>query len=78
MANKLALEIERILAAEMGEFIATATVKKNCDLVGYTPDTITVAQLPELAEKIDKSVSFFSGKDIGSALANKIRALEVR
>ena len=77
MANKLALEIERMLAAEVGEFIATATVKKNCDLVGCTPDTITAAQLPELAEKIDKSVSFFSGKDVGSALADKIRALEV-
>jgi len=59
LANKLALEIERILADEVGEFIATAT------------------KLPELAEKINKSVSFFSGKDTGKSLEGKIRALEV-
>jgi hypothetical protein len=77
LANNLALEIERILAAELGEFIATATVRKNCELVGCTPDTITPDKLPELAEKISKSVSFFSGKDTGESLANKIKALKV-
>ncbi|MBN2025773.1 MAG: hypothetical protein JW854_03260 [Actinobacteria bacterium] len=76
LANKLALEIERILADEVGEFIAAATVKKNCEAVGCTPDTITAEKLPELAEKINKSVSFFSGKDTGKSLANKIRALK--
>jgi hypothetical protein len=77
LANKLAQEIEKVLAAEVGDFIATATVKKNCELVGCTPDTITPDKLPELAEKISKSVSFFSGKDTGDGLANKIRALKV-
>jgi len=76
LANKLALEIERILADEVGEFIATATVKKSCEAVGCTPDTITADKLPELAEKINKSVSFFSGKDTGESLAGKIRALK--
>jgi len=60
----------------VGEFIATATVKKNCEAVGCTMDTITADKLPELAEKINKSVSFFSGKDTGQSLANKIRALK--
>lgn len=77
MANKLAQEIEKILSEAVGEFIAKATVKKNCELIGCTPDTLTAAHLPELAEKIDKSVSFFSGKDVGSSLAEKIRALKV-
>ena len=71
MANKLAQEIEKVLAAELGEFIATATVKKNCEAVGCTMDTITADRLPELAEKINKSVSFFSGKDVGTALADR-------
>ncbi len=75
MPNKLALEVEKILSASVGDFIARATVKKNCDLIGTTPDTLTPDQLPELAEKIDKSVSFFSGKDAGHALAEKIRNL---
>ena len=77
MANKLAQEIEKVLAASVGDFIATATVKKNCELIGCTPDTITAAQLPELAEKISKSVSFFSGKDTGTALADRIKALKI-
>ncbi len=77
MANKLALAIEKLLAESVGDFIAKATVKKNCELIGTTPDTLTGDQLPALAEKIDKSVSFFSGKDAGEALAEKIRNLKV-
>lgn len=77
MANKLAQEIEKILAEAVGDFIAKATVKKNCELIGCTPDTLTPAQLPQLAEKIDKSISFFSGKEVGSALAEKIKTLKV-
>lgn len=77
MANKLAQEVEKILSAAVGDFIAKATVKKNCELIGSTPDTLTPAQLPELAEKIEKSVSFFSGKDVGSGVAEKIKAIKV-
>ncbi len=77
MSNKLAQEIEKILADAVGDFIAKATVKKNCELIGTTPDTLTPDMLPELAEKISTSVSFFSGKEEGRALAEKIRALKV-
>jgi hypothetical protein len=77
MSNKLAQEVESLLTGALGEFIAKATVKKNCELIGVTPDTLTAAQLPELAEKIDKSVSFFSGDDVGSEVAAKIKAMRV-
>jgi len=77
LPNKLALEIEKILSESVGDFIARATVKKNCELIGITPDTLTADKLPELAEKIAKSVSFFSGKDAGQALAEKIKILKV-
>ncbi len=76
MANRLAQEIEKILADAVGDFIARATVKKNCELIGTTPDTLTAEQLPELAEKINKSVSFFSGKEVGDSLAEKIKSLK--
>jgi hypothetical protein len=66
--NKIAQQVERILAGAVGDFIAKATVKKNCELIGVTPDTLTSAHLPELSEKIDKSISFFSGDDVGYAL----------
>ncbi len=75
MANPLAQQVEKILAGAVGEFIAKATVKKNCELIGATPDTLNSAQLPELASHIEKSVSFFSGKETGSDVAEKIRNL---
>lgn len=75
MANPLAQQVEKILASAVGDFIAKATVKKNCELIGSKPDTLTPAQLPELAAHIEKSVSFFSGKETGTDVAEKIRGL---
>ena len=77
MANRLAQEVERILSSAVGDFIAKATVKKNCELIGTTPDDLTSDKLPELVEKIEKSVAFFSGKDVGSGVAEKIRAIRI-
>jgi hypothetical protein len=75
LANPLAQQVEKILASAVGEFIAKATVKKNCEIIGSSPDTLTPAQLPELASHIEKSVSFFSGKETGTDVADKIRNL---
>jgi len=77
VANRVAQEVEKILAAAAGDFIAKATLKKNCELIGTTPDDLTVEQLPDLAEKIEKSVSFFSGKDVGVGVAEKIKTIRV-
>ncbi len=76
MANPLAQQVEKVLASAVGEFIAKATVKKNCELIGASPDTLSAAQLPELAAHIEKSVSFFSGKETGTDVAEKIRGLD--
>jgi hypothetical protein len=76
VANSLAQEIEKILSDELGEFIARATVKKNCELIGCAPEALTTAQLPELAESISKSVTFFSGEGKGKELADRIRNLK--
>jgi hypothetical protein len=75
LANPLAQQVEKTLASAVGEFIAKATVKKNCEIIGSSPDTLTPAQLPELAAHIEKSVSFFSGKETGTDVADKIRNL---
>lgn len=75
--NKIAQQVESILADTVGDFIARATVKKNCELIGVTPDTLTAAHLQELSEKIDKSISFFSGDNVGDEVAQKIRNLSV-
>ncbi len=75
MANPLAQQVEKILASAVGDFIAKATVKKNCELIGASPDTLTTGNLAELAAHIEKSVSFFSGKETGTDVAEKIRSL---
>jgi hypothetical protein len=75
LANPLAQQVEKILASAVGDFIAKATVKKKCELIDSAPDTLTPAQLPELAAHIEKSVSFFSGKETGADVAEKIRGL---
>ncbi len=75
MANPLAQQVEKILAGAVGEFIAKATVKKNCELIGATPDNLSDSQLTDLAAHIEKSVSFFSGKETGLEVAEKIRSL---
>jgi len=75
LANPLAQQVEKILAGAVGDFIAKATVKKNCELIGAAPDTLNSTQLPELAAHIEKSVSFFSGKETGTDVAEKIRNL---
>lgn len=76
MANRLAQEVEKILSAAVGDFIAKATIRKNCELIGTTPDDLSIDQIEELTEKIRKSVSFFSGKEVGSGIAEKIREIK--
>lgn len=75
MESPLAQQVERILAIAVGDFIAKATVKRNCEIIGTNPDRLTAEQLQELATHIEKSVSFFSGKETGMEVAEKIRSL---
>lgn len=75
MESPLALQVQKILASAVGDFIAKATVKKNCELIGTTPDNLTNVELLKLAAHIEKSVSFFSGKETGMEVADKIRNL---
>ena len=76
MNNRLAQEVEKILSEELGEFIAQATLKKGLEQIGCTADKLTGEQLPELAERLEKSVNFFAGSGKGAPLADRIRALK--
>lgn len=75
MAEMLARQVEKILTSAVGEFIAKATVKKNCALINCEPENLTPDKLPELATHIEKSVAFFSDPETGATVAQKIRDL---
>jgi hypothetical protein len=64
-----------MLADAMGNFIATATIKKNCELIGTTTEQLTADDLPALAQKIEKSVVFFKDEATAKDLAERIAAL---
>lgn len=75
MAEPIARQVEKILNSAVGEFIAKATVKKNCALIGCEPENLTPDKLPELAAHIEKSVAFFADPQTGASVAQKIRDL---
>lgn len=76
MKNNLAQAVEKILSDELGEFIAQATLKKGLEQVNCSPDKLTASQLPELAERLEKSVNFFAGNGKGGPVADRVRALK--
>ncbi len=75
MAKQLSVEIENILSGAIGEFFAQATVKKSCEAIGVKPGDLNGSNLPELADRIEKSVAFIKGKDLAAQLAGQIRRL---
>jgi len=75
LPNSLAQVIQRMISDAMGNFLATATLKKNCELIGTTTEELTVNDLPALAQKVEKSVAFFKDEVTAKDLAEKIGAL---
>jgi hypothetical protein len=76
LANVLARDITRVLSDALGDFIASATVKKNCELIGTIPDDLTAEQLPALSTGIEKSVTFFSDSSTAKTIGEKVRAMK--
>lgn len=59
--NKLAQSVTSAITPVVGEFVAKATVLKNCELLGISPEALCIEELPQLAKKIQTSISFFAG-----------------
>ncbi len=76
MQNPIAQNVQRILAATVGDFVARAMLKKSCSLMGIAPEQLEPDHLTPLADSLGKSVSFFTGNEIGAEVAEQVRALE--
>lgn len=73
--NEIARQVEDIIAGELGGYAAKAAFCRDCEVIGATPETLTAAQLPALAEEVWRSVSFFSDSERGDSVKNRIRAI---
>ncbi len=76
MQNPIALNVQRILSATVGDFVARAMLKKSCNLMGIAPEQLEPDHLAPLADNLGRSVSFFAGNEIGTEVAEQVRALE--
>ena len=73
--NEIARQVEGIIAVELGDFAARAALCRDCEEIGVTPETLTSAQLPALAEEARRSVAFFFGMEKGDLVKERIRAI---
>ncbi|MBI4363158.1 MAG: hypothetical protein HY558_08305 [Euryarchaeota archaeon] len=77
MGNKVAQEVEKLLAPALGDFIAKAAVAKGCKQIGSDADTIAPTQLGALAEKLELAVKALAGPAVAGQLAARIRSIQV-
>ena len=75
MVNKLAREVDKLLTNLIGAFFAQATLKKIFGDMGVNPEGLGQADLADLADRIEKSVSFIKGQKEAARLAERIREL---
>ena len=74
--NDIARQVKGIVKDEVGEFVGQVTIRKNCELIGASEESLSYSHLPELAAKIEKFVAFYCGRDSGSAVNDRIMALQ--
>jgi len=74
--NDIAKQVKGIIKDEVGEFVGQVTIRKNCELIGASEESLSYSHLPELAAKIEKFVAFYCGRDSGSTVSNRIMALQ--
>jgi tripartite-type tricarboxylate transporter receptor subunit TctC len=75
MENHFGERVILILSQALGEFVATAMVKRNCEAMGANPSALTSEQLPQLLERTEKSIAFFIDKDRSRVVIERLRAL---
>jgi hypothetical protein len=75
MYNRLAKDVEEAMGGFLGGFMAHIAVKKCCEKMGVSPDTLEDRQLPELADRIERFVHAGLGEEEAILVASRVRAL---
>lgn len=75
MPNVLAERIEETLRPIVGTVLASVSVDLESRRIGKTPDTITRADLDEMAANLAAQLRLVVGQDLATAAAQKVRDL---
>jgi hypothetical protein len=75
VANILAQRIEETLRPIVGTVLASVSVDLESKRIGKTPDTITRADLNDIAENLTAQLRLVVGADLAAAAAQKVREL---
>jgi hypothetical protein len=75
MANRLAQEVLATLAEPLGDFIARAVMKRNCERLGIDPESLAPKDLDELSGVFEKSLAVFADPETAKVVAEKVRSM---
>ncbi|MDD5258437.1 MAG: hypothetical protein PHD29_00500 [bacterium] len=70
--NHIAAKIDSYLIPLIGELLAAATLKVQCEKIGTTVDKLTPMDLPQLAHRIEQALVVFLGLDRAKKIAYQI------
>jgi hypothetical protein len=65
--------IEHVVAPDLGETLARASARAQCEALGYSDDTITPIELESLLAKLEKGMRVFVGGPRATVLLKEIR-----
>jgi hypothetical protein len=75
MADDLAGRIEDTLRPIIGSVLAAVSVDLETKRVGKTRETVSVSDLPVIAENLVTQLRLVVGKDLAEAAAQRVRGL---
>lgn len=75
VANDLAQSIEQTLGPLVGVVLASVSVDLETKRVGKTPDTVSVLDLPAIADNLAVQLRLLVGREMAEAAAQQVRML---
>ncbi|MCE5203576.1 MAG: hypothetical protein ABFC80_06290 [Coriobacteriales bacterium] len=75
MANMLAMRIEEVIRPIVGTVLASVSVDLESKRIGKDADTITLLDLPDIADNLGQQLRLVVGPDLAGAAAQKVREL---
>lgn len=75
MANDLAQSIEQTLGPLVGVVLASVSVDLETKRIGKDPDTVSILDLPALADNLAVQLRLLVGREMAEAAAQQVRML---